>query len=348
MGDARVRINTAAADELSKSLPGIEPERARLLVAHREEHGYFRGPEDLGRVEGIDRETVAALAPYMDWSVPPEQAGPHQREWGWALAAAVTLLAFLWQLAFGSLPALVRAIPASEPLGIWNAAADTAILSGLTLGMSAVVAYASAALVTASRYLFFDPDLAGLRRNPQDLVIFPIAVAVALMALPVLLVLWRPALAASHRLARLFDTGLALAALGLVVAVWASGGASPTWFSLLNGLWGLFFGYVALRALRSGESPFFELASFLTPEQDTPDRPADTEAAWGTWLNVRLPDVEDQRALKRYLEGRYPGPRGRSILYAATVGGSLWLVAQSVGGAVEWLVGRGLERVIGL
>ena len=375
LGDARVRINTAAADELSESLPGIEPERARLLVAHREEHGYFRGPEDLGRVEGIDRETVAALAPYMDWSVPPEQAGPHQREWGWALAAAVTLLAFLWQLAFGSLPALVRAITGSEPLGIWNAAADTAILSGLTLGMSAVVAYfltedrrrarkavlvgvggfgvavlayASAALVTASRYLFFGPDLAGLRRNPQDLVIFPIAVAVALMALPVLLVLWRPALAASHRLERLFDTGLALAALGLVVAVWASGSASPTWFSVLNGLWGLFFGYVALRALRSGESPFFELASFLTPERYTPDRPADTEAAWGTWLNVRLPDVEDQRALKRYLDGRYPGPRGRSVLYAATVGGSLWLVAQSLGGAVEWLVGRGLERVIGL
>jgi competence ComEA-like helix-hairpin-helix protein len=375
VGDARVGINTATADELSESLPGIEPERARLLVAHREEHGYFRGPEDLGRVEGIDRETVAALVPYIDWSVPKEQAGPHRREWGWALAAAATLLAFLWQLAFGSLPRLVRAIPSSEALGIWNAAADTAILAGLTLGLSgvvayfltedrrrarkavlvsvagfgvAVIAYASAAFVTASRFLFFDPDWAGPRRNPQDLVIFPIAVAVALMALPVLLVLWRPALAASHRLERLFDMGLALAALALVLAVWASGGASPTWFSVLNGLWGLFFGYVAIRALRSGESPFFKLASFLTPERYTPDRPADTEAAWGTWLNVRLPDVEDQRALKRYLDGRYPGPRGRSVLYAATVGGSLWLVAQSVGGAVEWLVGRGLERVIGL
>jgi competence ComEA-like helix-hairpin-helix protein len=374
VGDARVRINTIAADELSESLPGIEAERAQLIVAHREEHGYFRGPEDLGRVEGIDRETVAALAPYMDWSVPPEQAGPHQREWGWALAAAVTLLAFLWQLAFGSLPRLVRAISSSETLGIWNAAADTAILAGLTLGMSAVVtyfltedrrrarkavlvgvagfglavlAYASAALVTASRYLYFDPDWAGLRRNPQDLVIFPIAVAVALMALPVLLVLWRPALAGSHRLERLFDIGLALAALGLVLAVWASEDASPTWISVLNGLWGLFFGYVALRALRSGESPFSELARYLTPER-VADRPAGAEAAWGTWLNSRLPDVEDQRALKRYLDGRYPGSRGRSVLYAVTVGGSLWLIAQSVGGAVEWLVGRGLERMFGL
>ena len=258
VGDGRVRINTAAADELNESLPGIEPERARLIVAYREEHGYVRGPEDLGRVEGIDRGTVAALAPYIDWSVPPEQQGVQRREWGRALAAAVTFLAFLWQLAFGSLPALVHAIPSSEPLGIWNAAADTAILAGLTLGMSAVVAhfltedrrrarkavlvgvagfgvavlaYASAAFGPASRYLFPDLDWAGLRRNPQDLVIFPIATAVVLMALPVLLVLGRPALAASLRLAHLFDMGLALASLGLVLAVWASGGASPTWFS---------------------------------------------------------------------------------------------------------------------
>jgi competence ComEA-like helix-hairpin-helix protein len=374
LGDARVRINTVTADELNETLSGIEPEQARLIVAYREEHGYLRGPEDLGRVEGIDRETAAALAPHIDWSVPPGRKGTQQREWGWALAAAVTLLAFLWQLAFGSLPALVRANLSSEPLRIWNATADTAILSGLTLGMSALVAffitedgrrarkavlvsvagfgvalfaYVVAAFVTASHYLFLDPGWAGLRRNPQDLVIFPLAVTVALVALPVLLVLWRPALAASPRLARLFDLGLALAALGLVLMVWASEGVSPLWFSLLNGLWGLFFGYVALRALRSGESPFFPLARYLTPERGTTPQQAGAEVAWGTWLNVRLPDEEDQKALKRYLDQRYPGSRSRSVLYAVTVGGSLWLVAQSVGGAVEWLVGRGLERVFG-
>jgi competence ComEA-like helix-hairpin-helix protein len=374
VGDARVRINTAAADELNESLSGIEPEQARLIVAYRKEHGFFRGPDDLVRVEGIDPETAAALAPYIDWFVPPEREATEQREWGWALVAAATLLAFLWQLAFGSLPALVRATLSSEPLGIWNATADTGILAGLALGMSALVAYfltedrrrarkavlvvvagfgvallayTSAALVTALRYLFLAPDWAELRRNPQDLVIFPIAVAIALVALPVLLVLWRPALAASPRLARLFDMGLALAALGLVLTVWASEGVSPLWFSVLNGLWGLFFGYVALRALRSGESPFFPLARYLTPERDT-HQPAGAEAAWGTWLNLRLPDEEDQRALKRYLDQRYPGSRSRSVLYATTVGGSLWLVAHSVGGAVEWLVGRGLERVFGL
>jgi len=34
VGDARVRINTAAADELNKVLSGIEPEHARLIVEH--------------------------------------------------------------------------------------------------------------------------------------------------------------------------------------------------------------------------------------------------------------------------------------------------------------------------
>ena len=374
MGDARVRINTATADELNGCLSGIEPEQARRIVAYREEHGYLRGPEDLDRVEGIDRETVAALAPHLDWSVPPEREGLHQREWGWALAAVLTLLAFLWQLAFGSLPALVRAVQGSNALDIWRAATDVGILAGLVLGMSALVgyfladdmrrarkavlfgvagfgvaflAYLSATLATASRYLFFEPGWADLRRNPQELVIFPIAVAIALVGLPVLLVLWRPTLAASTRLARLFDMGLALAALALVLTIWASEGASPLSFSILTGLWGLFFGYVALRALRSGESPFFPLARYLSPERDT-NQPAGADTAWGTWLNLRLPDEEDQRALKRYLDQRYPGSRSRSVLYALTVGGSLWLVAQSVGGAVEWLVGRGLERVFGL
>jgi competence ComEA-like helix-hairpin-helix protein len=51
VGDVRVRINTAAAEELNESLPGIEPEQGRLIVAYGEEHGYLRGPEDLGRVE---------------------------------------------------------------------------------------------------------------------------------------------------------------------------------------------------------------------------------------------------------------------------------------------------------
>jgi competence ComEA-like helix-hairpin-helix protein len=374
VGDARLRINTATADELNEYLSGIQPEQARLIVAYREEHGYLHGPEDLGRVEGINRDTAAALAPYIDWSVPPEREGMHQREWGWALAAVLTLLAFLWQLAFGSLPALVHALQGSNALDIWYAANDAGILAGLVLGMSALVAffltddrsrarkavlvavagfavtflaYLSATLATASRYLFLDSGgWAELRRNPQELVIFPIAVAIALMGLPVLLVLWRPTLAGSPRLARLFDMGPALAALALVLAVWASGGTSPLWYSVLTGLWGLFFGYVALRALRSGESPFFPLARYLTPERDTNQRTG-ADTAWGTWLNLRLPDEGDQRALKRYLDQRYPGSRSRSVLYGVTVGGSLWLVAQSVGGAVEWLVGRGLERMFG-
>jgi hypothetical protein len=79
-------------------------------------------------------------------------------------------------------------------------------------------------------------------------------------------------------------------------------------------------------------------------------RPRDGRGAGPLHRLVGTTRAEESAAegLKRYLEGRYPGSRSRSVLYTLTVGGSLWLIAQSVGGAVEWFVGRGLERVFGL
>jgi hypothetical protein len=90
----------------------------------------------------------------------------------------------------------------------------------------------------------------------------------------------------------------------------------------------LFFGYVALRALRSGESPFFPLARYLTPERDTADQPAGAEAAWGTWLNLRLPDEEDQRAHCRRepLAGGARAERSRRVARREGAGAGVRLV----------------------
>lgn len=49
---ARVRINTARADELEK-LPGIGKALAARIVAHRERYGRFRRAEHLLIVRGI-------------------------------------------------------------------------------------------------------------------------------------------------------------------------------------------------------------------------------------------------------------------------------------------------------
>ncbi len=49
----KVNINTASAEELDKTLPGIGPTLAQRIVDYRDQHGPFRSPEDLKNVSGI-------------------------------------------------------------------------------------------------------------------------------------------------------------------------------------------------------------------------------------------------------------------------------------------------------
>lgn len=49
---ARVNINTASSEEL-KSLDGIGDALAGLIIQYRQEHGPFRSPQDIMKVEGI-------------------------------------------------------------------------------------------------------------------------------------------------------------------------------------------------------------------------------------------------------------------------------------------------------
>ena len=59
-----VNINTAGLDELM-TLPGIGEVRARAILDWREEHGPFRYPEDLIRVNGIGEGIAAGLLDYV-------------------------------------------------------------------------------------------------------------------------------------------------------------------------------------------------------------------------------------------------------------------------------------------
>lgn len=60
----RVDLQRAGIAEL-QVLPGIGPTRAVAIVLERLRRGPFRGPEDLGRVDGIGPATAAALSPWL-------------------------------------------------------------------------------------------------------------------------------------------------------------------------------------------------------------------------------------------------------------------------------------------
>ncbi len=62
--DGKVILNLAREDDLRR-LPGIGPSRAQAILALRERLGRFKRPEDLLRVRGIGRRSLARLRPLI-------------------------------------------------------------------------------------------------------------------------------------------------------------------------------------------------------------------------------------------------------------------------------------------
>lgn len=60
-----ININTATEQELTTKLDGIGPAKAKAIVVHRAKYGEFKSLEDLCKVDGISRVTLARLKPYL-------------------------------------------------------------------------------------------------------------------------------------------------------------------------------------------------------------------------------------------------------------------------------------------
>ena len=58
---APVNVNTADADAIAEALTGVGPAKAAAIIAYREEHGPFKGPEDLLNVKGIGEGTLKQI-----------------------------------------------------------------------------------------------------------------------------------------------------------------------------------------------------------------------------------------------------------------------------------------------
>jgi competence protein ComEA len=57
---AAVDINTATQSEL-EAVKGLGPAKARAIIEYREKHGPFRSIDDLTKVKGLGKASVAKL-----------------------------------------------------------------------------------------------------------------------------------------------------------------------------------------------------------------------------------------------------------------------------------------------
>lgn len=56
---APVDINTADAKAIAKVMKGVGMEKAEAIVAYREKNGKFKSIDELSKVKGIGKKTVA-------------------------------------------------------------------------------------------------------------------------------------------------------------------------------------------------------------------------------------------------------------------------------------------------
>lgn len=57
-----IDINTATAQELDESLPGIGPSKAEVIINYRNKHGPFKSLDDLDNVPGIGPKILERIS----------------------------------------------------------------------------------------------------------------------------------------------------------------------------------------------------------------------------------------------------------------------------------------------
>jgi len=75
------------------------------------------------------------------------------------------------------------------------------------------------------------------------------------------------------------------------------------------------------------------------------DKPQSQTSDWQTWLNMRLPNPEQQIELKEALEQTYPRSKLRTIWEVVILGSGAWLVSTSIGSIIDWVVQKWLDTI---
>lgn len=369
-----IRINTATIEQIDE-LYGIGPELAERIVEHRSQHGPFRRPKDLAEVNGVSIDLALILSPQIDWAVPDTAAAKRQIDPTDVFVVVAVLLSMLWFLA-GELRGLASMLKSKLLYaGAWVAlsmqlstffvllslswGAGTLLISSCSRNVAqarrlfrlavvvsgtSIVFVISLGISNAAYYQFYAPN------GWQDLINDPRALAGAASAMtmafifgPPLLVLTWPSVAQKPLAHRLGDAGYVMGAPVMAWTIWVNIDRFPITLLLFYGLHGLTMAFFAIQILRSGRSFLSEVMEQLSKASLTSEE-GDLRV-WQAWLNARLPDPEEQKALMQALVKTYPPSRLRTIGSIIVLGAGGWLFLTACGAIVEWGIQNWLDNL---
>lgn len=362
-----VRINLDSAEKIAE-LHGVGLKLAAKIVRHREAHGFFNGPSDLDKVEGISMSLALTLSPHINWSSPDIVAPPQPGDRTVAVSfmaggLALVLLSFVGfrlvnqtikvSLTAGQLNArswsrtfFSAAIIALSIFFVTRGMIELTSSAGrkkLLVGVNRFCAIAtSAALLLAPMARLSHHDLTsveGLRLLSLDTanvgrIVMQLVMSV--ITLPFIITVISPRTLDNRFVQRAYDA-IVLGTFSLAsIFVYLPASDVPLPLGITWGAFGLLLVLVTISSFRTEDSLLktaSRLVSYL-PQTSGEDK----SEYWLMWLNKQLPDTEQQRALSYALAQKYPPSRLRGFMSIAiiTVGG--WLFLTAVGAFIEWVV----------
>jgi competence ComEA-like helix-hairpin-helix protein len=362
-------INTASAGELD-GLYGIGPALAARIVAFREQNGPFRGPDDLARVEGVSGELAYVLAPHIDWSHPVQE---ETRGGGWPDPVSGSVLVVVCLLfMFGQVRDLLsasRSTGLDRLIGIWNAgglivfyACGMLAAVFLTLAQSSRSSVRAArcfrrgvyflggsafgmvnvGLANAAHFTFLAPGgWNALIGSPSRLFGLSTGVWFLVGCCSAIIVAFNPRYARSRVLAAVVNASVLLMTPLIAVGAWIFRDELPLYLIFIAGLVGagaIMFGLEVVRG-----TSFLQIWS--THLRITGDERSSN--LWVRWINLRLPDPEQQKALLDALQQVHPPSRWRTLRGLVITGAGTWILAATASAVWEWLVQNWLDSGFG-
>jgi hypothetical protein len=366
-----VKINFDPPEKLTE-LYGIGPKIASKIVERRNQIGAFQSPSDLAQVEGISEDLALTLAPSIDWQLPQndEQDEPNERSWLWAIVMFIFGLSIVWIIINRTLPLFHDLTNLKDDwLHFWiDSSILIAQLGGvftvLGIGFSflmrdkakakktyrisivfagiLVFGILSTGLANAISYQFFAPNgWIELTHQPLAMVAVPTLAIVFIIYLPTFILLLNPKRFYSSILARIYDIGILLFGPLIAISVWFNRSNFPLWILIIWGSTGLFYAYMGFIMIRYRTS-FFETQAMLL---DTSQTKENNSSAWQAWINIRLPDPEQQKVLMEALNKAYPQSKFKTIVGLVVVSSGGWLVLTALSAVVQWLIEKGLDKL---
>jgi hypothetical protein len=214
----------------------------------------------------------------------------------------------------------------------------TAFIVGL-FSVASMVLYG----LTATLYFQFYADrswfelmfgITGDRRFWVNLLGFS---QLALCAIPLYVALWRPAWAGNIIVFRTYEFGILLITVLLAVTTWVSRTHLTVVEAVVFGIYGVMFLFLSLLVLQG--HPVFEIVYEAASEAfRKPSRRTSSTEKWRAWLQIHVPDPEEQEELKQALHDMRPSSRVSIIKGAILLTAGSWLVLNTLASVLEWLV----------